>query len=70
MDAKSVVIDASMCWEEDEPDGSECIACGDNCYLDMWVLIICCENFAIIKTEHVLCGSCHNALIEVGDADE
>ena len=65
MATENVTIDVNIYWDRDEPDGSECICCGDRCYLSMWRLVVSAVKFVSrTKTEHILCEACHNALMK------
>jgi hypothetical protein len=58
--ATHATIELEVSWVRVEPDGSECVCCGDICYLWMWTLIVTASKFVNINdTEIVLCDSCH-----------
>lgn len=59
------VIRVTIFWDRDEPDGSECICCGDKCYLTMWRAFVSSRKIAErMPLDLVLCESCHQAAME------
>ncbi len=61
--ARAAEIIVTAYFDRDEPDGSECAACGDRCYLWMWRLMMRCGKRRI-PTCNVLCEGCHQATLE------
>lgn len=52
-------------FDREDPDGSECVACGDKCYLKMWRLFYSIEKSGrLLRHKTVLCDSCHQAAME------
>lgn len=57
--ARSTTIRIYYEWEQEDPDGSDCSVCGDQCLLSMWRLFASSDAIAgKIATSVVLCGSC------------
>lgn len=51
-------------WHPTEPDGSECEACHEACYLTQWKLLILMGGKPLDEGEPIfLCGSCHDAIV-------
>jgi len=56
-------------WHNDEPDGSECYACGDQCWLWMWRGIVKIGgDMPAQPSDYVLCEGCYQEVIR-GDDD-
>lgn len=65
-----VTVEATLFWDRDEPDGSECALCGDQPLLTMWRGFASVEKIANrVSTDVVLCDSCHEELMESDDSD-
>ena len=64
MPKSTVAITITIDWIDAEPDGSECFACGDTCFLTMNRLVTKVGSSDIgTATSVVLCGSCSDALV-------
>ena len=59
----SYTITVSIAWGRVEPDGSECTACGDRCYLTMWRWLVSTGTSSPPQVVGpVLCGSCYDCI--------
>lgn len=62
MAGRTTVINGKIIATPVDPDGSKCVGCGCECYLEMLSVkldvIAGGKNVGIVETNHVLCGSC------------
>jgi hypothetical protein len=65
----SVVVSCRLYWDRDEPDASECLMCGDKCYLTMWrAIMVVGSNTKPWRSCLAMCDPCHQAAME-GDEE-
>lgn len=70
MAANEVVLsfNAEFYWQDEQPDGTACVACGEPCYLTMHRYIVkmtpVCRNGngMPVPTQVVVCGSCRDVI--------
>ena len=64
MALEAVTITITIDWIDADPDGSECVGCGDKCFLKMSRLVTKAGSSVIGEMlSVVLCGSCSDALV-------
>lgn len=61
--ASETTIHVAFEWVRQDPDGSNCECCKDQCFLYMWVATAV-VNGDMQPTDFALCGSCYHAAIE------
>jgi hypothetical protein len=60
---KDLSIRIHYSFRKEEPDGSECDICEQQCFLSMWR--VWALIFGVIEpTKEIMCGSCHREMIE------
>lgn len=59
-----VLITVTKVWDQEEPDGSACVVCGEQCFLSMWRLYFSAPKVVMWASEAVLCDACYNAVTE------
>lgn len=60
-----ITVNLSLYWDRDEPDGSKCEACGDQCFLAMWRAFVSAGRLCSRQPlDCVLCDACHWAMME------
>ena len=63
----SLTITVSMKLEDQEPDGSKCVGCGDVIYLTQKRLFVYAGKKKISASQYVFCGSCADAVQDAID---
>ncbi len=55
----SVAVTLAVYWVDVEPDGSECVVCGDRCYIGQRELVAAADGGPIVfRSGHFKCVAC------------
>lgn len=65
--ADSLVVEIRTKVEQADPDGRQCVVCGDSCYLSMWEIAVYVDSKRQDGIVGVLCSSCRDILDSDGE---